>query len=229
MYSSCCRFNHSRAHCNVRCCTIWTLNACVSESWPGASKVARKLQLPHPQSDMIASKLLLHKDSYSHRVWPQHKAGQKLHFRAQRILSSLLCLFPPHLYHRSIVAPLPHKRPMCVGIPFYMCIFLTWRARQQTGVHWLCLFHPHTVIGMLLRAESVSVWVWGRSTAPREPIAGHHCEAGGGGAVGLLESRGGILCETEPSRLTETPHSCEATAPLTSCTRRFFKPTLCVF
>lgn len=38
------------------------------------------------------------------------------------------------------------------------------------------------------------------------------------GAFSLLESRRGILCETENSRLTETPHSCTATALLTSCT-----------
>lgn len=137
---------------------------------------------------MIASKLLLHEDSYSHRVWPQRKAGQKLHFRGQRMLSSPLCLFPPHL-GRSTVAPLPHERQMCAGIPFYICIFLTWRARQQTGVRRLCLFHPHTAIGMLLSAKSLCVWVWGRSTAPREPIAGHRCEAGGGGCRPIREPR----------------------------------------
>lgn len=229
MYSSCCRFNHSRAHCNVRCCTIWTLNACVSESWPGASKVARKLQLPHPQSDMIASKLLLHKDSYSHRVWPQHKAGQKLHFRAQRILSSLLCLFPPHLYHRSIVAPLPHKRPMCVGIPF-LHLHFSYVTSTTTDRCTLTVSlspthsHRHALKSRVCICLSVGEVHGPQGTNSRSPLRGR-----GGGAVGLLESRGGILCETEPSRLTETPHSCEATAPLTSCTRRFFKPTLCVF
>lgn len=111
----------------------------------------------------IASKLLLYEGVYSHRMWPQHKTGEILYFRAQQLLLSSPGCFPPH-FDFEIPASLKCAER------------LTWAPQQQTGVYWLCLFHPcihfHT---HTLKCRGV----WGRSMAPREPIAGQHCEVGG--------------------------------------------------
>lgn len=217
-------------------------NACVSKCYKADQEHSRStenfnysiLMDSNKFTSMITSKLLLSKDAYSHRMWPQHKTGQILHFRAQLVLLSFLCLFPLRFCFR-ISASHPHKWQMCVERlftrdSFYARIFWTWPAQQQTGVHWLCLFppHKHTHLIHTLKCRvclclSVGEVRGPKGTNSRSALWGQR------GAVGLLESRRGILCETETSRLTETPHSCTTTAPLTSCTGRCLKPAFCVF
>lgn len=46
-------------------------------------------------------------------------------------------------------------------------------------------------------------------------------------ATGRLESHRGILCETEPLQLTETPHTCTAAPMLTGCIHCLVRLVLC--
>lgn len=211
----------------------------VLKSRAGVSKVNRKLQLQHLgwfQNEftcMITSKLLLYEDCYSHRMWPQHKTGQILHYRALLVLSSFLLHVFFLIFFLRISAPLPHKWQVCAERlftrdSFYAHFFFHTTSRTTDRCTLApCLspthIHTHTLKCRVCVCLSVGEVRGPRGTNSRSALWGR------GEVVNLLESRRGILCETETSRLTETAHSCTAAAPQTSCTHCLFKPIFSVF